>query len=337
MRHALNRREFLATSAAAGLGMMAGFGRAGRAAERAQPAAFKTKLHKAMIVRRPTEANLQSLKEAGFEGVEAGVASVEDAAKCRQIAEKLGMRIHSVLRGWVNFNNPKSVARDIASVEAALKAAQAYGADAVLLVPCRTGRVPMPNAWEFDIAFDPKTGHITRVARGDNAKYAKYIEIHNHATDTSREAIKKLIPAAEKAKVVIALENVWSNLWVQPAITENFIASFQSPWVKAYYDVGNNVKYSVVVREGKVENLYPPEVWIRTLKSLVAKVHIKDYKLKPDGKGGNWAKIREGSVNWPAVRGALEEVGYNGWLTNESGGLSVQELSKRFDLIIAGK
>ena len=44
--------------------------------------------------------------------------------------------------------------------------------------------------------------------------------------------------------MVIALENVWSNLWVKPAVFKHFVASFQSPWVKAYLDLGNHVKYA---------------------------------------------------------------------------------------------
>jgi sugar phosphate isomerase/epimerase len=42
-------------------------------------------------------------------------------------------------------------------------------------------------------------------------------------------------------------------------------------------------------------------------------------------------------VRWPAVRAALEKIGYNGWMTIEGGGLSTEENSKRLDLIIAGK
>ena len=29
----------------------------------------------------------------------------KDAAICRQVAENVGMKIHSVLRGWMKFNN----------------------------------------------------------------------------------------------------------------------------------------------------------------------------------------------------------------------------------------
>ena len=63
----------------------------------------------------------------------------------------------------------------------------------------------------------------------------------------------------------------------------------------------------------------------------------KNFKLGPEGKNGNFCKLGEGSVNWPAVRQALDDAGYNGWLTDEGGGFPLPELSKRFDLILAGK
>src|SRR6185295_11068195 len=113
----------------------------------------------------------------------------------------------------------------------ALRAAKGYGADAILLVPCRVRNLPMPEPWEFDIAFEPKTGHVTRVAAGDNTKYDAYIKAQNKATDTSRAAVEKLIPLAEELKVVIALENVWNNLWVKPDLFKNFVASFNHPFV----------------------------------------------------------------------------------------------------------
>lgn len=316
---AVSRREFLAASAA-GVGLAAAAGRA------AEAPAFKTKLHKAVIHGYPTEASLKPIKDAGFEGIECGDwnKSPDEAAKAREAAEKVGLRIHSVMRAWVNFNNPASVEGDIKSVETALRAAQGYGADAILLVPCRIGGAA-PQAWEFDIRFDEKTGHITQVVAGDNEKYKAYIEAHNKASDDSIAALKKLIPVAEQTKVVIALENVWNNLWVKPAIFKWFVASFQSPWIGAYFDIGNHVKYA------------PPEEWLRALGPLTVKLHAKDFKLNPDGKGGNWANIGEGSVNWPAVRAEVEKIGKDLWLTNESGGFSLAEFSRRFDLINQGK
>ena len=323
MKRNLNRRDFLAASAAAGLGLAA----AGRL--RAEEPQFKTTLKKALITGRPTEAALKPLKDAGFDGVETGDwgAKPDDAKAARAEAEKVGMRVHSVLRGWVEFNSKDAdaVAKSVASVETSLRAAAGYGADAVLLVPCRTGGMAMPEAWDFQIAFDPKTGHLRQVAAGDNEKYKDYIAAHDWATDSSREAVRKLIPVAEETKVVIALENVWNNLWVKPDLFAWFVRSFESPWVKAYLDLGNHVKYA------------PTQEWVRALGPLLAKCHVKDFKLKSDGHGGDFVNIRDGSVDWPAVRKALDGVGYSGWMTIEGGDLSLEEHSKCLDLIIAGK
>ncbi len=322
MKAILNRREFLTTTAAAGVGLWG--------ACDAGAAPFKTRLHKAMI-RKPTEEDLKLIKDAGFDGIETNViATPEEAAKGREVAEKLGLRIHSVLRGWAEFNSddPQKVESSLAKTQDALRAAKAYGADAVLVVPCKIDPkiIPTPDPWDFEIEMDEKTGHVSKVVAGDNSKFQDYIKAQNHATETSRAAVKKLIPLAEELKVVIALENVWNNLWVRPKLFKSFVASFDNPWVKAYYDVGNHVKY-----------ITPAEEWIRTLGSLIAKIHIKDYLLAPDQRSGKFVHPRDGSMNWPAVRQAIEEIGYNGWLTIEDGGLPLEEFSKRLDLIIAGK
>src|SRR5687767_14000379 len=352
MTQSINRREFMTASAGIAAGL--GFGAASMGAQ--TPAAgrgggpppvsslsFTTKPRKALIA-RPTEDDLKRMKDAGFEGVEGRVIPVDEAAKMRVVADKIGMRIHSVLYGWAEFNSPdkSEVERTFAESQAALRSAEAFGADAVLLVPCRIGprgggrggapptgpAMPMPRAWEFQIEFDEKTGHISKVVSGDNTPYADYIKAHNHATDTSTEWVKRLIPLAEKTKVVIALENVGNNLWVKPAIFRHFVRSFQSPWVKAYYDIGNHVRFA------------PPEEWILTLGDILAKIHVKDYLLDPaDPNGrGTSVNIREGSVRWPVLRQALEVVNYNGWMTIESNGsIPFEERNRRLDLILAGK
>lgn len=346
----VNRRQFLTASAtaAAGLGLdwtSTGLEAQGNApAPPAAPPTFKTKLQKAAIG-RPTEELLTRLKAAGYDGLEGRIVPLEEAAAARKVADKLGMRIHSVLYGWASFNNsdPAAVQRTFAECENALRVAEAYGADAALIVTCRIpvpagGRggagglgaptpFRMPEPWEFEIDFDQKTGLINKVVYGDNAPYAEYIKLHNHAIQTSTEWVKKLIPTAEKTKRVIALENVWNNLWVEPRIFRHFIASFNSPWVKAYYDIGNNIKWA------------PPEEWVLTLGDLLAKIHVKDFKLDPMSPTGNgdWAAIRDGSTRWPVLRAALDRVNYNGWLTVEgTEGLTLEEQAKRLDMIMAG-
>ncbi len=395
----VNRRQFLATSATAAAGLSlpwtAGIaaGQGNSAVPATTPPTFKTKLRKAAIG-RPTEELLNRLKAAGYDGIEGRIVPLDEAAAARKIADKLGMRIHSVLYGWASFNSsdPAAVQRTFEECENALRVAEAYGADAALIVSCRIpvqtggggggnrrgGRAGgdaaaassaaapaaaprggaaapagqtapgqtapaarrggggglgaptpfrMPDPWEFQIDFDQKTGLIKSVVYGDNAPYAEYIKLHNHAIQTSTEWVRKLIPTAQKTKVVIALENVWNNLWVEPKIFRHFIASFNSPWVKAYYDIGNNIKWA------------PPEEWVLTLGDLLAKVHVKDFKLDPASPTGNgsWAAIRDGSTRWPVLRAALDRVNYNGWLTVEgTEGLTLEEQAKRLDMIIAG-
>ncbi len=319
MSFPLNRRDFIAASAAASVGLLT--------ARLAQATPFKTKLSKAMTLGAPEEDLLKTLKDAGFDGMETNAWKVtpDEAAKSRERADAIGMKLHSVLFGWANFNQENKVEEDIANVQKALQATKGYGGSALLLVPCRIGGMPMPEAWDFDIEFDEKTGHIRRVVADDNSKYQKYIEAHNQAVDASREAVQKLIPTAEKTGVIIALENVWNNLWVKPAFFANFVKSFDNPWVRCYFDIGNHVKYA------------PPEEWIRTLGALIVKFHVKDFKLKPNGHGGTFVHPRDGSISWPAVRKEIDAIGYNGFLTIEDGGLSYPEFSKRLDLIVAGK
>jgi hexulose-6-phosphate isomerase len=321
MRYPLSRRQFLARASGAAALTLLGAPPLGAAP-------FRGRIRKAKIIGQVTEGALQPLKEAGFEGVETTDVCAEDkAAQGRAVAEGLGMRVHSVLRGWMEFNsdNPARIEDSFDRTRRALRAARAYGADDILLVTCRIGGMPMPEPWEFDITFDPGTGHISRVAAGDNSRYEAYIKAHNHATDTSRAAVEKLIPLAEELKIIIGLENVWNNLWVKPDLCRNFVASFGSPWVRAYFDIGNHVKYD------------PPQKWVKTLGPLIIRLHVKDFKLNPDGHGGKFVHPRDGSIDWPAVRQALDEVGYDGWASIEDDGLPLAEFNRRFDLILSGQ
>ena len=130
MNHPLHfdRRDFLAASAAAGVGLLT--------AGRARAAEFKTKLYKAMTLGAPTEGLLRKQKEAGFDGMETNAwgVSPDKAAKSRETAEKIGIKLHSVLYGWADFDAPDeaAVAKYVADVQTALRACEGYGATALL-------------------------------------------------------------------------------------------------------------------------------------------------------------------------------------------------------------
>ena len=96
MKSNLTRRDFLATSttiaAGLGLGLSAVPGYA-----RQSEQAFKTKLHKALIVGKPSEEELKRFKDAGFDGVEAGIVPPQEAEACRKVAEQCFVNNNLVL------------------------------------------------------------------------------------------------------------------------------------------------------------------------------------------------------------------------------------------------
>ena len=331
MSHSMTRRRFVATGAAvAGASLLPTVSSiAAEAEKKAESGPFRHPFHKAVFA--TPKSDLAEIKKAGFEGIECldWNVSPEMAREGRKKVEAAGLRIHSVLLGWLDFNSakPNEVEDSLSKATVALRAAQGYGADTVLLVPCKVGGIAMPNPWEFDIDFDEHTGKLHRVVKGDNSKFQEYIDAQNRATETSRVNLRKLIPIAEAAGVIVGVEGVWNNLWVRPEFFKQLIVSCDSRWIQAYFDIGNQVKY-----------LIPSEEWIRILGRLIVKCHVKDYKLSADGHSGSWPSLREGSVNWPAVRKALDDVGYSGWGTIESPGpISLAEQNRRFDLIVEGK
>jgi hexulose-6-phosphate isomerase len=319
----LNRRSFVMAAAGA-----AALPRVMCAAAEAAPA-FKTRLLKALIAGVADDATCERIAKAGFPGVELNDKKVtlEQAAQGRATAEKHGLKIHSFMGGWADFNNADEAARrrSIDDVKRLIRVTAAYGADAILLVPCRVGGA-LPKPSQFKIDFDPKTLRVKSVAEGDNAPFAAYIEAQNKATELSRAAVEELIPVAAEARVTIALENVWNNLWVLPEFAAALVRSFGSKQVRAYLDMGNHVRYA------------PTELWLRTLGPDIAKLHIKDFKVDREKKNdGEFVPIGKGSVDWASVRRAIDEVGYSGWVTIESGGYSDAEHSALMDRIFAGQ
>lgn len=325
----ISRRVFM-KAAAAGVAAAALPGRHAAAAE-AVPGTFKTQLDKALIAPLADAATCERITKAGFPGVELTdkKVTVEQAREGRRTAEKFGLKIHSYMGGWADFSNDDAAARraSIDDVKRLIAVASAYGAATILLVPCnRMGGMAIPKPLEFKIDFDPVTLAVKRVVEGDNTPYAAYIEAHNRATERSRQAIEELIPVAAREGVIIALENVWNSLWVQPAFASAYVRSFDCPWVRAYFDLGNHVRYA------------PVEEWLRTMGRSIVKMHIKDFKIDRSKKNdGDFVPIGQGSINWPSVRRAIDEISYNGWVSIESGGYSDAEHCAIMDRFFAGQ
>lgn len=274
---------------------------------------YKNRPHKAIIAQVPTQEQMEQWLAWGVEGMElSGPITLEQAEQARKLANKVGFRIHSVMGGGSKER---------------LEAASILGCDGALIVPGRVSGVAMPQPWEFKIQFDEKTNELISVVDGDNEPYKAYIAAHNEQMKRSRQFLENLLPTAEKFNVRLCVENVWNNMWVKPEFAANFIRSFNSPFVKAYYDVGNHVKYS------------NPLDWFDVLGKDIYKIHLKDFKLNENGQGGRFVMIMEGSVDWKALRGKLEDIDYNGWMTVEldGGTLTIEEQARRMELILQGK
>ena len=124
------------------------------------------------------------------------------------------------------------------------------------------------------------------------------------AYERSLAALNELKGYAEELQVNIGLENVWNKFLLSPVELRDFIDKIASPYVGSYLDVGN------VLQSGY------PEDWVRILKDKIKKVHFKDYRVAAGGLHG-FVDLLAGDVNYPEVMKALEEIGYDGWVTAE--------------------
>ena len=145
----------------------------------------------------------------------------------------------------------------------------------------------------------------------------------------TQETIRKAIPHAESKRIHILVENVWATFLIEPLTMARYIDELDSPYVKAYFDIGN------VVRWGW------PQDWIEVLGKRIVKVHIKEYNLDVamnEGMRKGFAfPLGKGSVDWPRVRQELEKIDYRGWATAEvsGGGLErLVELSQEMDRVL---
>jgi hexulose-6-phosphate isomerase len=139
----------------------------------------------------------------------------------------------------------------------------------------------------------------------------------------SQANIRKLLPDAERAGVKIAIEEVWNRFLLSPTEFARYIDELDSPRVGAYFDVGNVVEYGF------------PQEWIRELGRRILKIHIKEYAKE---KRFNYP-LGEGEIDWPAVRKALLDVGYDGWITAEvprKGPAELKDVVRRMDQIFQG-
>ena len=185
-------------------------------------------------------------RECGFEQIEC--PTTPDQARAEEMlaaSQAAGLPIHSVMnqehwRSPLSSPDPAVVEKSLDGMRLSLRNAKLWGATTVLLVPAVvTAETSYAQAWE-----------------------------------RSQREIKTLLPlASQDCGIIIAIEEVWNKFLQSPLEFARYIDEFNSPYIRAYFDVGN-----VAI------NGYPQD-WIRTLGSRIVKLHIKDFRFR-NRRGG---------------------------------------------------
>ena len=239
----------------------------------------------------PVEDAMTQAKDLGFDAIELCVASsgalTHEAtqADCEAIVAKageIGIEIASVASGesWgcsPTDDDPAVRTRIIEFTKKALQVVKWLGTDAYLFVP---GAV--------DVFFL------------EDSPVVPYDVCYERATD----AVRQILPTAESLGIKLGIENVWNKFLLSPLEMREFIDSFKSDAVGSYLDVGN------ILLTGY------PEHWISILDKRIVRVHVKDFK-KSFGTAEGFVDMLEGDVDFEAVKAALAQIGYDGYITSE--------------------
>jgi hexulose-6-phosphate isomerase len=233
-------------------------------------------------------------KRAGFEAMEVNFDLENDLspkateAEVRAIGEAaraVGLEISGLCTFlyWpypLSAGDPAVRARALELAERMLWTANWLGAENLLVVP---GAVYIP--WRKE------------------AEVVPYDVVDRRA----REAVRKLLPLAEKLRVNVNVENIFFNgyLMSPPEMIE-FVDSFKSPFVRVHFDTGNIMPFQF------------PEHWIPLLGKRIQNVHLKEYSKKgTDFTIESFRPLLDGTTDWPAVMNAFDSAGYQGYLTFE--------------------
>jgi len=244
--------------------------------------------------RMSLEQCLRLAKDAGFDGIELNYDLENDLsprngpkeyAAIRRTAEKIGIAISGLCSFlfWpypLTANDPAKRARGLELATKIAEAAHDLGTENVLVVP---GAVHIP--WRTD--YDP---------------------VPNDVCDRrAKEAVKALLPTAEKLKVYLNIENIFFNGYLMtPGEMNEFVDSFKSDRVRVHFDTGNIMLFQF------------PEHWVRQLGGRTKNVHFKEFTKKgTDYSLESFRPLLDGTTNWPAVLEAFDATGYKGYLTFE--------------------
>jgi len=240
------------------------------------------------------EQCLQLAKDAGFDGIELNYdldsdlspkATAKDLQNIRRMADKVGIQISGLCSFlfWpypLTSNDVEKRKRGMELAGLMTEAAHHLGTENLLVVP---GAVHIP--WRDDYEPVPNDVCLKR----------------------ANEAVKTLLPKAEKLGVHMNIENIFFNGFLMtPQEMIDFVDAFQSPNLHVHFDTGNIMLFQF------------PEHWIAQLGKRIKNVHLKEFTKKgTDYSLESFRPLLDGTTNWPAVLETLDQSGYRGYLTFE--------------------
>jgi len=283
----MQRREFIQIAGAASLSgnCMTNL----KAADEKRAGEFRGKIYKSVKYGgRVNLKRLEALKELGFDGVE-GSAPGMDIAGLKKACSEMGLPMHGVVynKHWkMRLSSPDPKVREIGrkGLEDAIRESKAVGGSSVLLVP---GAV-----------------------KGKD-------ETHDHVWNRSITEIRKVLPLASNLGIRVLIETVWNGFCYKPEQFRDYIDAIDSPWVGAYYDIGNMQKFA------------PSHEWIRILGPRTVKLDVKDWGVK-----NGFCPLGQGDVDWKAVRRELAKIDFSGWVTREGNDGGDEKTAKLMDQLL---
>jgi hexulose-6-phosphate isomerase len=308
----ISRRDALLSGlAAAGAGAAASMPPSGRAAEASTAAPKTADDRKASPKRYAAKKSinlwafpypdrmslrecLQLAKDAGFDGIELNYdldndlspkASTKDLLNIRAMADEIGIEISGLCSFlfWPYPLTSLDAAKRSRGIELAglmADAAATMKVENLLVVP---GAVHIP--WRDDHTPVP----------------------NDTCEKLAREAVGKLVQAAERKGVSLNMENIFFNGFLMtPMEMNDFVDSFGSEAVQVHFDTGN------------ISMFQHPEHWVPILGKRTKNIHFKEFTKKgTDYSLETFRPLLDGTTNWPAVMEALNQVGYEGYVTFE--------------------
>ena len=291
----IDRRSFLLSAAAAGVAAHAGRSVAQPEKWRANPAGSGPRILKSLKfgmigAGESVREKFELAKNAGFDGVELDSPSGLDMDEVIEARDEVGIRIPGVVDSahWGEpFNHPDESVR-----------AEGLAALETALRDCKK--------------VGGSTVLVVPAVVRQGMSYADAYRL-------SQKEIGKLVPLAEELGVAIAFENVWNSFLLSPLEAARYVDEYESDHVGWYFDVGNSVNYGW------------PEQWIDALGARIFKLDVKEFSRSKRDNEGLWkgfgVEIGEGDCDWPAVREALDRIGYRGWASAEVGGGGAERLA----------